>query len=184
MEWKYKGVTLNKKHFDLFWSRVFVKDNYDECWYWNTEYNVSYSGYGRVHFQHHIFHSNQLSYLFYYGCIENGKIILHSKKCVEVAEEEFGDGKISRLCCNPYHLRQGTYIENSRDTKELGRMKGIFEKGRIGDRGENHPQHKLTQEDVERIRKDHRVHSVIAKELGVAQSTVSRIKSGERWIGG
>lgn len=180
MEWKYKGVTLTQKHFDLFWSKVNPEPNYDDCWYWNTENNISNGGYGRVNFQNHIFHSNQLAYLFYYGEIEEGKIILHSKQCIENAENDYGNGKLSRLCCNPKHLRQGTYKENNNDTKEQGRMMGWFQKGRKGDSGENHPQHKLSSLDVEAIRLDHSKHKDIAHKYGIAMSTVSRIKSGLR----
>lgn len=184
MNYTYKGIYLSEKQMHSFWDRVGVLSNDpDACWYWKDGNNLSQGGYGRVNFSHHIFHSNQLAYLFTYGYIDDDKIILHSSKCINNAERDFGDGKVSRKCCNPSHLRQGTYKENSEDTKSQGRMKGTFEKGREGDRGESHPQHKLSRLEVENIKQDKRVHREIANQYGINQSTVSRIKSGLRWGG-
>lgn len=48
-------------------------------------------------------------------------------------------------------------------------------------RGERGPNSKLTEKQVEKIRKDKRLQRVIANEYGILQNHVSRIKSGRRW---
>jgi len=50
-----------------------------------------------------------------------------------------------------------------------------------GNQGEKQHNSKLTEDDVKAIRKDSRNHYVIAKEYGITQPTVGRIKSRERW---
>ena len=66
-------------------------------------------------------------------------------------------------CVNPNHLTLGDHLDNVVDrilTSNFG---------------------KLHLQDVLNIRKDTRVQRIIAKEYGISQSLVSRIKSGERW---
>lgn len=47
--------------------------------------------------------------------------------------------------------------------------------------GEKNPASKLTADQVERIRIDSRSQSAIAKEYGIVQQTVSKIKNGHMW---
>ena len=47
--------------------------------------------------------------------------------------------------------------------------------------GEDHGRAILTNMKVVAIYQDRRKHAVIAKEYGVARSTVSGIKAGDRW---
>jgi hypothetical protein len=183
ISWVYKGVSLSEKQMYSFWDRVNVlSSDPDAYWYWKDGNNLSQGGYGRVNFSHHIFHSNQLAYLFLYGNIDDGKIILHSPECVSNAERDFGDGKISRKCCNPFHLRQGTYKENSEDTKSQGRMKGTFEKGCLpANAGDKSNFAKLSKEQALSIKNDTRPTKEISKEYGVSNTLVTRIKAGTRW---
>lgn len=67
-------------------------------------------------------------------------------------------------CCNPKHLYAGTSINNIQD--RIDRKRG----------GE-----KLTPEQVEEIKMDQRKQKLIAKDHGISQSMVSRIKQGHRW---
>ena len=67
-------------------------------------------------------------------------------------------------CCNPKHLYAGTRYDNVRD--RMNRKRGS---------------EKLTQEQVEEIKVDRRKQAVVAKEYGISQSMVSRIKCGNRW---
>jgi hypothetical protein len=182
MEWNYKGIALSKKHSESFWDRVDILLDSKACWYWKDGNCVSGNGYGRLNFQHHIFHSNQLAYLFTYGSIDEGKIILHSRVCIDNAEILFGDGKQSRRCCNPRHLRQGTHKENSQDTKEQGRMKGIFKKGELpSNSGDKSNFAKLNRYQAFCIKNDKRPNKEISTQFQVSVSTVTRIKAGKRW---
>ena len=174
--------TLTQDNIRRFWEKVNIQDDKDACWYWDEGYSISSGGYGRMTFAGRVWHSNQLAWMFYNEeKIPDKMLVLHSSKCVENAEKSFKDGKKSRLCCNPYHLRLGTHKDNSKDTKEQGRMKGVFEMGRKGDAGENHPRHKLTKIDVMSIMSDNRTHKSIAKDFKVNPSTITRIKNGLRW---
>ena len=83
-------------------------------------------------------------------------------------------------CChndgNPWHnmlsnLRWDTAASNQKDRIKHGTT----------NRGENCGTAKLTQFQVDAIRKDSRLQRVIAYEYGVLQSAISRIKSGKRW---
>ena len=47
--------------------------------------------------------------------------------------------------------------------------------------GEKNHASKLTEEQVESIRRDGRRQAVIAREYGIVQQTVSKIKLGHRW---
>jgi HNH endonuclease/NUMOD4 motif len=69
------------------------------------------------------------------------------------------------------NLAWGTMAENSQDTIRHGRVK----------RGEDVHSAKLTEAQVTAIRADSRPQQSIARDYGVTQAHVSRIKSGERW---
>lgn len=74
-------------------------------------------------------------------------------------------------CVNPDHLFLGTKAENSRDMVRKGRQK----------RGEDLPQSKITDAQVEQIRAIIGIpQTQIAAMFGLAQSTVSQIRGGQR----
>lgn len=172
-------VTLTNKDSVRFWEKVDIRSE-DECWYWKAAIDPKH-GYGVMGIKSNNFLAHRLSYMFYNEePIPDGMLVLHSHKCIENAKKSFGDGKRSRACCNPYHLRLGTSKDNSNDTKSQGRMKGLFPLGIHKYFGENHGQHRLSSSQVETIRKDHRTQREIAQEFGINQSTVNRIKNGLR----
>ena len=105
--------------------------------------------------------------------------VLHSKECVSNAIRDFDNGFISRKCCNPNHLRIGTKKDNSQDTKESGRMRGLFDGSNVL-YGENSPSAKLSSEEVVNIKNDNRKFYEIAKDYNVNPSTISRIKNEKR----
>ncbi len=78
-------------------------------------------------------------------------------------------------CVNPDHLFLGT----QRDNKQDGFKKGRYQGG--GLRGEDHPDHKLTRQQVAEIRSSNLSQYKLAKIYGVDQSNISRIKSGKAW---
>lgn len=67
-------------------------------------------------------------------------------------------------CVNPIHLFLGTVNDNMRDRGEKGRTSS-----------------KLTEDDVRAIRADTRTQREIAKDYGVCQQEISRIKARLRW---
>ena len=76
------------------------------------------------------------------------------------------------LCCNPKHLIGGTQQNNIHDM--------FRRKRRVIERGIGNPNGHLTDEQVMAIFKDPRRQVDIAAAYGCAQTTVSRIKRGER----
>jgi hypothetical protein len=94
------------------------------------------------------------------GPIPNGLYVLH--KCDTPA------------CVNPDHLFLGTQKENIHDAAAKGRRAV----------GERHPGAKLRAIDVKRIRERLRAgHTqvAIAKDYGISQDTVSKIKLNRLW---
>lgn len=74
-------------------------------------------------------------------------------------------------CVNPEHLEVGTVADNNRDTRIRGRHRAP--------RGEAHGQAKLRTADVARIRASRETGATLARTYGVAQSTISEIRSGK-----
>ena len=92
-----------------------------------------------------------------YGEIEKGLFVRH--KCD------------NPQCINVKHLELGTVKDNHRDMVERGRST----------RGIKHPKNKLTEKEVREIRKDNRVHRIIAKDYNVCSVLISLIKNYKRW---
>lgn len=75
-------------------------------------------------------------------------------------------------CCNPGHLRAGTPAENSADMVSRGRQaKGARARGNF----------KLTPEQVVYVRTCGKSLNVLARELGIAKSTLSYVRNGRTW---
>ncbi len=82
-------------------------------------------------------------------------------------------GKGHLGCFNASCLRWGTVLENMRDKKIHGTER----------RGELHPQAKLTQAEVNRIRQLRYLrHTDLADEYGVSRPTISNILAYRYWI--
>jgi len=77
----------------------------------------------------------------------------------------------NRACVNPRHLRWATRSENQKDRVLDGTDLG----------GDKSPVSKLTQEQVDQIKKSKAPQYEIAKLYGVNQSQISRIKNKKRW---
>lgn len=78
-----------------------------------------------------------------------------------------------RCCVNPDHLFVGTYKDNFDDMVSKGRF--------IHARGERIGGVKLSERIVRSVLLDPRPNTHIARELGVASSTIDRIKRGDSW---
>jgi hypothetical protein len=80
-----------------------------------------------------------------------------------------------RACVNPEHLFLGTPDDNAQDMVAKGRTL----------RGEEHTSARLTAQQVSRIKTmlvEDRMHvSEIARQFGVAYTTIQAIKTGKTW---
>jgi len=83
-------------------------------------------------------------------------------------------------CCHNDGNPWNNCIENLRwDTSKNNHADKV--KHGTTNRGERCGTAKLTQAQVDLIRKDTRLQRIIAAEYGVRDNTISRIKSGKRW---
>lgn len=83
-------------------------------------------------------------------------------------------------CCHNDGNPQNNHIDNLRwDTSKNNHADKI--RHGTTNRGERCGTAKLTQIQVDEIRKDNRKQSIIAAEYGVRQNTISRIKNKVRW---
>lgn len=129
------------------------------CWLWSGGHDND--GYGHFWKDGKTQKAHRVSYELHIGPISNGLFVCH--------------GCDNPACVNPDHLFLGTPKDNTADMVAKGR--------RAISRGEANGNAKLSDAEVEAIRKDDRFHRVIAAEYNVSRSLVSIIKRGELWIG-
>jgi 3-deoxy-D-arabino-heptulosonate 7-phosphate (DAHP) synthase len=141
------------KDYDRFWSFV-DKQGPDECWLWIGA-STSGKGYGQFTLsgeQHCFKHrAHRVSYVIATGDDPGKYPVLHSCD--------------TPPCCNPAHLRKGTYKENMQD-KLMKSRQPKFYKTRL-------PDHILIS-----IRNATNSQRAIAKQFGISQAYVSKIKNG------
>jgi hypothetical protein len=135
-----------------FWSRVKGGSDFD-CWPWQGRTNDR--GYGR--FGREMAH--RVAFELVSGPIPDDRLIRH--RCD------------NPICCNPKHLEPGTHLDNSRDCVTRRRIA----------RGATHGMSKITEEQARYIRTnpDGLRCKELALKFGVAESTVSYIRSGKSW---
>jgi len=132
----------------------------DECWIWQS--SISH-GYGTVLFNGRMEKTHRAALLAEGLAIPKGKVVRHV--CPTGA---------NKACCNPEHLRIGTYSENMIDA---------YDTGALG-RAENHHTAKLSLEDAKAIRqalKTPESNRAIAKRFAVSETLVSQINTGKAW---
>ena len=143
-----------------FWDKV-DKGSPQDCWNWlGSLYD---RGYGQVSSSYKngcsSSRSHRIAWELTFGKIPRGMDVCHSCD--------------NRRCCNPLHLFLGTHQDNMDDKVAKGRQ--------AHNRGEKAGGVKLSTDQVLNIRKDSRAQKVIAKEYGVGQMTICRIKRRETW---
>lgn len=127
------------------------------CWLW--EKCVDKNGYGLTSYLGRQYRAPRLSYELFIGSIPDSYVVCH--KCD------------TPLCINPKHLFVATQKENLEDAATKGRMNQPH--------GEQHPHTRLTEAQVYYILGSDERNTILAKELGVKQHTISSIRSGKRW---
>lgn len=140
-----------------FWSRV-EKRGDDECWSWRGSYDKD--GYGQIWdgVTKKCRRAHAISAEIHFGIRPNGLVVCHSCDNPE--------------CTNPAHLYYATAKHNNDDKMRKNRHA----------RGENQGNSKLTENQVNEIRKrageDYRL---LCKEFDLVPSTVYRIWHGQSW---
>ncbi len=133
------------------------------CWHWPGSKNKD--GYGRVWLNKTYRLAHRYSWEFHNGAIPSGLCVCHH--CDNPA------------CVNPAHLFLGTHRENIQDAVRKGRMRPQRMPG------ERHPNAKLTEEQVAKIRFRTKYKTMSRRELaesfGVSWSAIAHVQKGRGW---
>lgn len=125
------------------------------CWEWTA--GMRSDGYGLIWFEGKAQRAHRISYQTFKGPLKRTDVLCH--KCD------------NRKCVNPDHIFIGTRADNVRDAASKDRMPY----------GNNHWNAVLSDAQIAMIRSIEGVtHTEIARQFGVAQSTISRIRAGVR----
>ncbi len=165
-----------------FWNKVCRVE--EGCWLWNG--TLLAQGYGCFKIAGRMYKAHRLSYQFTHGNIPEGLVICHHCD--------------NPRCVRPDHLFAGTHKDNAvdRDKKRRGyfcrpesrmtKVSGDRHWKRLHPelvRGELNPRAVLTREQVEVIRsryaRKEASQSALAREYGVAQTTISALIRRENW---
>lgn len=142
-----------------FWSKVSIR-TVEECWEWKGCLSKgNRGGYGEFKHNGRVYKSHRMAWMLINGEIPDGLLVCH--KCD------------NRKCCNPNHLFLGTVQDNNLDRNT---------KGRTGSsKGESHPLHKLSTQDVLEIQNSSLSQRKLASIYGVGQSHIQRVKTKQVW---
>jgi len=130
------------------------------CWEWKAALNKW--GYGIFYHHNKMRGAHRVSYEHFIGNIENDLCVLH--KCD------------NPKCVNPNHLFLGTHQDNSDDKHQKKRGNNV--------KGEQHPNAKLTNENVAEIKASlkHRGDQArLARKFSVDKNVIHLIWKGIAW---
>lgn len=151
---------------EAFWKRVKKQDG---CWDWQGA--TSSTGYGSLTFHGRAATAHRVA-AFLSGLVSD----------IQAPKNRRGLGFIlhscdNRRCCNPAHMKVGTYADNQLEAYARQRRKAY--------KGEAHANAKQTKESVVLI-KDMYAHGIsqeaIARLLEVSQSGISKILLGVSYV--
>lgn len=131
------------------------------CWSWTRAVGGSNykkgGGYGVFSYQGRRLLAHRASWEAFNEPVPSGLYVLH--RCD------------NSRCVNPSHLFLGTHQDNVDDC--VAKRRHTL--------GERHPGHKITEDDVHRIRKDRRYVKDIAAHYGLSKAQVFNIRNGSHW---
>jgi hypothetical protein len=134
------------------------------CWNWTA--GCFTSGYGQIRVHNKSVYAHRLAWLLFRGSIPDGMLVCHTCD--------------NKRCVNPRHLFLGTYQDNMDDMVAKGRDRRIR-----GPYGELHPDAKLTEYDVRRMRELKRVYNTptakLSRMFGVCKVQVNAILRRQYW---
>ncbi len=169
----YRGrIIVSESPESRFWKKV---SKTDSCWNW-TECITPDRGYGQFSFGGRLQPAHRVSWKFAHGAIPMGMSVLHHCD--------------NRKCVRPDHLFLGTAMDNTHDMLAKGREASGKNNGSKTHpecvvKGENHPFHKITEDDVRMIRARYRPGLVtlddLSREFRLNPKTIHRIVLRERW---
>ena len=142
---------------DSFWKRVIKTDS---CWLWNG--GLSSRRYGSIMYHGSVRRTHRLAWELTNGVVPDGLCVLH--RC-----------DVPR-CVNPDHLFLGTHDDNMADMAAKGRSNPPKPTP-----GSQHPESKLTEQDVVEIRASKDSLTTLAKRYGVCFQNISMIRNRTRW---
>lgn len=150
----------------LFWQKVAITADDNKCWLWLA--SRTSTGYGQTSQMGYTKKAHRVAWAFPNYVIPAGMEICHSCD--------------NPLCCNPKHLFLGTTQDNKDDMVRKGRQASG---DKVARRGELHPRHKLTAEQVvhirERYKRGEATQKAMAIEFGVSTSCISSIVHRRKW---
>lgn len=141
-----------------FWDRVSI-GGLEECWEWKQ--STQSAGYGQIGQPQALKRGlPQLAHRAAYW-LTRGELsslpVLHSCD--------------NRRCCNPTHLRQGTYQENMKDKDSRGKQP----------RGDLQYNSKLCSQDVLRLKENPGLLGEIQSEKKVSRKALTDVLKGRTW---
>lgn len=141
---------------ERFWSKV---EKGPDCWVWKEQMR---HGYGSFSIDAKYYQAHRIAYLLTRGPIPPGMFVCHA--CDNPA------------CVNPAHLWLGTNSDNMADMARKRRAR----------HGQAHRATKLTEEQVRELlvlaQTGSYRHRDLARQFGVARSTVTKLINGTTWI--
>ena len=151
-----------------FWIKV-DRHGPDDCWEWQGADRGS--GYGSMKAGKRAELAHRISWTIAKGAIPEGIYICHHCD--------------NRACVNPSHLFAGTQSDNMLDAYRKGRIKLPYCPEVQFQKGEGHPNSKLTNDNVRSIRRAYASGGVIyrdlAKQYGVDHTLIYQIVNRIRW---
>jgi hypothetical protein len=151
-----------------FWARVSKLPDLPGCWLWTGGLRRKYGSFGR---SGRLYLAHRMAWELSYGAIPAGMSVCH--KCDNPP------------CVNPAHLFIGTHAENMADMAAKGRSRGFpgdlhWSRQNLDKlpRGDAHANSKLTDAQVREVRAALGTNRQIAREYGVSDTLIGRIRRG------
>lgn len=161
--WIGRNQTSTLTLAERFWEKVDKNPDKNGCWNWIA--HTDRKGYGVLRIGEQMVHSNRVAWMVTYGDIPNGLFVCHHCD--------------NRLCCNPEHLFLGNNQDNMRDMARKGRGRNS------PSYGESHPNSKVTQRDVEEMRRLYGTgkytYYQLAPLFGISYQNVGNIITRKTW---